>query len=180
MSRKKRKFESNLHPLDKYLGKMKLKDIKRECVIRGMVFDDVVSKSIPDLCNWLRANFYNASDHNLLNIFDDWQEAQVLAFDPNSVIHSTLRLGYIAERDEDGNTTKRKRAKVIVAKKKIKRERTGEGLFTGTKKAYTFQLQKEGLNKTEVVTMVIDKFPEASEKSISIWYNKSRKLNGKK
>lgn len=179
MSKKKRKFETNLHPATAYLDKMTLKDIKRECVVRGIAFYEVVSRDIPYLTNWFIDNFYNKTDHSLLDQFDDWQEAEVTkayeAKGETPYLHPALRLGYIAEKDGDGNVTKKKRAKVIIAKKKDKRERTKEGLFSGTKKAYTFQLQKDGKTKEETIALVKEQFPEASEKSISIWFNKSKK-----
>lgn len=182
MVRKKRKYESNIPDADKWMKDKKLKDIKRECVIRGLEFENVISLSIPNLMSWLRFHFDNPCKHELLDLFDDWQEAQVIEAlkskneDPNSYIHAALRLGYIAEKDDDGNTIKRKRVKVVFARKKQKRERTDEGLFAGTKKAYTYQLQKEGISKADTVKKVLAQFPEASTKSVGIWWNKSRKL----
>lgn len=186
MSRKKRKFESNIHPADKWMENMKFKDLKRECVVRGMPFEDAINLGIPEMASFLRKNFHEKTNHELLNKFDDWQEKKILEIceqkdiDPNTMIHPSLRLGYIAEKDDDGNVIKRKRVKVIVAKKKEKRERTDDGLFTGTKKAYTFKLQMEGHTKDMVIEKVKEKFPEASDKSISIWFNKSKKLHGGK
>lgn len=185
MGRKKRKFESNIHPADKWMERMKLKDLKRECVVRGMEFSNIITLSIPDMAGWFRKNYYNKTEHDLLDIFDDWQEKQIIESlekrgeDPKNLIHPSLRLGYIAEKDEKGNVTKRKRAKVIIAKKKEKRERTIDGLFAGTKKAYTFTLQMEGKTKAETIELVLKKFPDASEKSIGIWFNKSKKLHVK-
>ena len=181
MARKRRKFEMNAHPADGHLMKMKFKDLKRECVIRGMLFEDVIESTQPTLANFFRTHFYEDVQHDLLDEFDDWQEDEikkaVLAKggDPSDIIHPSLRLGFIAERDEDGNVTKRKRARTIVKKKKKRRERTAQGVFSGTKKALTFQLQKDGHDKKTVTKMVLGQFPDASEKSISIWFNKSKK-----
>lgn len=181
MSKKKRKFESRLTSADKWLQKLTLKDLKRECVVRGLDFEKVVDYTIPDLSNWFRGNYMVATNHDLLDAFDDWNEKQIIescvrkGIEYVDFIHPNLRLGYIAETDEEGVVTKKHRVKVLVAKKKKKRERTIEGLFSGTKKAYTFKLQKEGLTKTEVVAKVLELFPEASPKSVGIWFNKSRK-----
>ena len=181
MSKKKRKFESRLKDADKWLEKLTLKDLKRECVVRGLEFDKVVDMDIPDLSNWFRANFIVATNHDLLDMFDDWNEKQIIeacdkkGIDPKDFIHPSLRLGYIAETDEEGTVTKKHRVKVLVSKKKKKRERTVEGLFSGTKKAYTYKLQKDGLSKPEVVKKVLELFPDASPKSVGIWFNKSRK-----
>lgn len=171
----------NITVADKFIGNLRYRDMKKECVIRGMDFDKVIEGSIPGLTNWLRAHFNNTSQYELLDIFDDYQENLIKGFlkekgkNEDFLIHPSLRLGYIAEKDEDGNVIKRKRVKTIVKKKKHKRERTSQGIFSGTKKALTYQLQKEGLDKKEVVKKVLEEYPDASIKSIGIWFNKSRK-----
>ena len=183
MARKKRKFESNIPDADKFIGNLKYKDLKRECVIRGMGFDKVISGGIPQLTNWLRNHFIDTVMHDLLDAFDDYQESLVRGAveakgeNPDNVIHPALRLGYIAERNEEGVVTKRKRARTIIKKRKHKRERTEDGIFKGTKKALTFGLQQQGLTKELVITTVMEQFPDASPKSIGIWFNKSRKLH---
>lgn len=183
---KKRKFEQNIRDVDKYIGKLKYKDLKRECVIRGMPFDEVIGGDVPKLSVWLGRNFTNTIKYELLDVFDDYQEdlirksMEAKDMDPSELIHPSLRLGYIGERDDEGNIIKRKRVKTLVKKKRKKRERTENGIFKGTKKALTYQLQSNGMSKEEVIKEVIEKFPEASSKSIGIWYNKSKKLNNGK
>jgi len=183
MSRKKRKYEMNIPDADKFIGNLKYKDIKRECVIRGMEFDKVIEGTIPKLVNWLRNHFPDTIHFELLDAFDTYQEElirQVMESrgeDFTVLLHPTLRLGYIAENDAEGNIIKRKRVRTIVKRKKKKRERTNDGIFKGTKKAFTFELQQKGLSKEEVIKKVMTQFPDASEKSIGIWYNKSRKLH---
>ncbi len=169
------------HPADGHLTKMKFKDLKRECVVRGMLFEDVIGYSQPQLAGYFREHFFDDVQHNLLDEFDDWQEDEIRkavnagGVDPEDIIHSSLRLVFIAEWDEDGNVTKRKRVRTIIKKKKKRRERTKQGIFSGTKKALTYQLQKEGHDKKTVTKMVLEQYPDASEKSISIWFNKSKK-----
>lgn len=181
---RKRKFEKQMTTADKYIKGLKFKDLKRECVVRGMPFNDVISGGIPKLTGWLWKNFNENIQHQKLDEFDDWQEQQIKDLLESrgeindSLFHPSLRLGYIAEKDEEGNTLKRKRVKTIVGKKRNKRERTTNNLFKGTKKAYTFELQQSGLSKEKVVELVKERFPEAIEKSIHIWYNKSRKTTG--
>jgi len=183
MARKKRKYESNIADSDKYVGNLKYKDLKRECVIRGMEFDKVIKGGIPQLSNWLRNHFIDTIIPELLDAFDDYQEnlireaLEAKGEDPNDIIHPALRLGFIAERDEDGKVTKRKRARMIVKRKKKRRERTDDGIFQGTKKALTFELQQQRLDKAQVIIKVMEQFPDASEKSIGIWFNKSKKLH---
>ena len=178
---KKRKFEQNLHPADQYISRMTLRDLKRECVIRGLPFKSILYFNVPELTNWFRSNFHLPTDHKKLDDYDEWLDNEIKRHNPgtheniDSYFHPQLRLGYIAEKDSEGNVTKRKKARTIVKKKKKKRLRTSEGIFTGTKKAYTYELQKLGKDKITTTKMVMEKFPDASEKSISIWYNKSKK-----
>ena len=176
----------NLHPADGYFSKMKYKDLKRECVVRGMPFEEVLNSDTVKLYHYFKDHFYDVVVHSLLDKFDDWQEQQIKEAmekkgEPQKVIgmmtHPSLRLGYIAEKDEEGNTIKKKRAKMIVRKIKKKRERTSDNIFKGTKKAYAFDLQQMGKTKSEVIKLVMEKFPDASEKSISVWFNKSKKLH---
>jgi len=180
---RKRKFEQDLPAADRYIGNLKYKDLKRECVIRGMPFDDAIEADIPVLSAWLRNNFYEPQLHTLLDSYDDYVEDLITAaveykgLDPGDIIHPSLRLGYIAERDAEGNVTKRKRVRTIIKKKKKKRERTDDGIFQGTKKALTYMLQQEGKTKAEAIEIVLAQFTEASEKSIGIWFNKSKKLH---
>jgi len=183
MARKKRKFERDIPDADKFIGQLKYRDMKRECIIRGMDYDKVLSGTIPKLTNWLRNHFHDELQHTLLNEFDLYQEDLIRVAmlakgqNPDDVIHSALRLGYIAEVDDEGNVIKRKRVRTLIRKKKKRRERTGDGIFQGTKKALTYSLQQEGKDKKEVIAMVMEQFPDASEKSIGIWFNKSRKLH---
>lgn len=184
MGRKRRKYENNIPDADKFIQKLKYRDLKRECVIRGMEFDKVISGDIPKLTNWLRNHFKDTVHHELLDAFDDYQDGLVKESveskgqDPSILLHPSLRLGYIAERDEEGNVTKRKRVRTLMKKKKKRRERTDDGIFKGTKKAMTFELQQQGKSKSEVIGIIKEQFPDASEKSIGIWFNKSRKLHG--
>lgn len=183
MARRKRKFEQNIPDADKYINNLRYRDMKRECIIRGMEYDKVLDGTVPKLTNWLRNHFHDELKHDLLNGFDEYQEKlireamEAKGQNPDDVIHPSLRLGYVAETDADGNVIKRKRVRTLVKKKKKKRERTEDGIFQGTKKAMTYSLQQEGLEKAEVITMVMEAFPDASEKSIGIWFNKSRKLH---
>lgn len=183
MSRKRRQYEMNLHPADGHFRNMKYKDLKRECVIRGMPFEQVVSSDVNKLYTYFREHYYDNVKHALLDDFDDWQEAKIRETleskgeDSDVYIHPSLRLGYVAEKDEEGNVIKKKRAKLLHKKIKRKRERTPDNIFKGTKKAYTFELQQKGHSKADVIKMVMEQFPDASDKSISIWYNKSKKLH---
>ena len=83
-----------------------------------------------------------------------------------------IRLGFIGEVDPDtGETISFKRPRKI-KKDKVRRERNEANLLTGTKKSLTFECFKNGISIEDTVEKVTDKFPEAVEKSIRIWYKK--------
>lgn len=161
------------------LENMNIKDLKRNCIVRGMPFEMVVQSGIPDLESWFIRNGAAPIDHELLDQFDNWVEEYLQkerGIDPNgpngALLSPMLRLGFFGE-DEDGNV-KVKRIKGIKKKKK-KRKKTEDGIFAGTKKALTFECVKRGLSKEETIKKVTKEFPEAKDKSIGIWYNSARK-----
>ena len=68
MSRKRRKYETNLHPADGHFDNMKYKDLKRECVVRGMSFDDVLNSDTVRLYHYFKDNYYVPIVYSLLEI----------------------------------------------------------------------------------------------------------------
>lgn len=175
-SRKIHHYES---PEEKELAGLKLPDLKRQCIMRGYPFSALGESSVLDLQSFFIHNYYKEKDVSLLDKYDDYIEDMVKARNwDRSLIHPDLRLGRIAEKDEDGNITKRKRLGIRIKKKK--RKRTSDGLFAGTKKAYTYELVKAKKTKEEIIKLVIEKFPDAKEKSIVIWANRAkREFDGK-
>jgi len=157
------------------LQKLTLPNLKRHCIVRGMLFEDVGNKSILQLQSWLIHHFDMDIHPEKLDEYDDWADALLKSRNVDETfLNAAFRLGHVAERDEEGNVTKVKQVRGIKKKKK-RRERTQEGIFSGTKKAYTVELQKQGLSKADVTEMVKAKFPDAKDKSISIWFNKAKK-----
>jgi hypothetical protein len=150
------------------------KDLKKECIQRGMPFIDVLSGDFPRLTHWLLNNLHKTFNSDLLDEFDDFQEKILKENGKTELIHNSLRLGYLGERDDAEPVVKKDK---VIKEKKAPREKTEGGLFKGTKKAYTFDLQIKGKKLEEVLIKVKRKFPDAVDKSIKIWFNKSRKLN---
>lgn len=172
-----------LHPADKEITNMRYRDLKRACIVRGMGFQELLEGDFTVLRGFFKENYYNKINPKLLDDFDDYQEAEIIKHKEKKgvpvedwVTAPELRLGFIGERGENGEVITTKRVKGITKKKKVKRERTVGNVFAGTKKALTFELQQKGLEKAEVIKKVIEAFPDASEKSISIWFNKSKKI----
>jgi hypothetical protein len=173
------KFNSNLRDV----WDMNNKDIQRNCIIRGMPFDEHVKSSTPYKVNWLMANFHHPTEPTLLDQYDDWMETEIKTSIKNRngsrkdweiLVKPEFRLGYFGEKDDDGTVISTKRVPGI-KKPKLKRVKTEDGIFQGTKKAFVFSLQKEGFSKKGVLKRVMAQFPEASEKSVGIWFNQAKK-----
>jgi len=176
---KKRKFESNLAPGMGEVQNMTFKDLRRTCVVRGMPFENVLNGTFPELNKWFLYNYHKPIDNTLLDKYDDYVDKLINAKpteDNDYLTHPSLRLGYVGEKDEEGNIVKTKRIKGMPKrKKKVKREKTSQGIFKGTKKALTFDLALRGISKEKTLKEVLKAFPDAKEKSIGIWYNKALK-----
>lgn len=171
---KRRKFLDNLTSAEKELANFRLPDLKRQIIMRGYPFAAIGETGVLEMQQYFLANYHKPKDPDLLEKYDDWFDdyCKTKGLDP-CYAHPALRLSSIAERDEDGKVIKYKR--IGIKKKKKKRERTNDGLFTGTKKAYTYELVKEGNDKADIVEMVLEKYPEAKEKSIIIWINRAKR-----
>jgi hypothetical protein len=172
-----------MHPSTARAMKMKFKELKREVVARGMPFPAAVAADFPAMMDYFRKSYYETADYSLLDKYDEYQEAEIKRHKEAKgekfeswITAPGLRLGFVGATDEDGNT-KRKRIKGL-KKKKIKRDRTSDGIFGGTKKALTYNLQQSKFTKEQTIKLVKEKFPDAQDKSISIWYNKAKKLHG--
>jgi len=159
---------------------MTYKDLKKMVVVRGLSFEEVVNGDFCRLQSWLHKNYDNKIDTSLLDEYDDWLDNNLRDLGKHELIHPSLRLGYIGEREDDeGNKViKTKKAKVET-KPKEKKEKTAEGIFSGTKKALTYSCQKEGKTIEKTIEIVMKQFPDASDKSIKIWYKKCKRENAK-
>lgn len=180
--------EARLSPGEKALSNMKLMDLRRACVARGMDFASVVEASIPGLSSWFLQNYDRGQNLLLLNEFDDWREMELKSLkdkagepkykNGDAVFHSALRLGFIGSKDEDGNTTSKlkPRLKGLKKKKKETKERIeGTKVFKGTKKALTYELTFKGEPFNKIWELVSAQFDEAQEKSVKIWYKRALK-----
>lgn len=162
-----------------YVEKLNLPALKRECIVRGIPFDKVCS-SIPQLQTWFLHNYDNPIKLDKLNEYDQW--STLLLKDrgvDESMLAPEFRLGSFILKNAEGGTYKSKGSRSRIPKMREKKQRTEDSLFVGTKKALTFELQKKGLTKAEVIEKVQAKFPDAKAKSVGIWYNKCKRLHSK-
>lgn len=156
---------------------LKYRDLKRRAVILGMPFPDACSAGVFDLINYIN-NSENKPNKHLLNEYDEWMDKNLenLGYDKKDPIRSAgLRLGFLGE-DQDGNkVTKRVPGIKKPKSKKAPRERDSFNLLKGTKKSYTYYLASLGRSLDRTIHLVKRKFPEANDKSISLWYRAAAK-----
>lgn len=155
------------------------RDMKRMCIVRGMDFEELLRGDFTRLHSWLHKNWGNKINEELLTKFDDWMDEELLKGGNADLIHPNLRLGYISDGREDENEGSNKIKKKEKTEPKVKKEKTEDGIFSGTKKALTYSLQKAGESLEDTITKVIEKFPDASDKSIKIWFKKCKRENEK-
>ena len=157
---------------------MTYKDLKRKAIALGMPFPDATGCGIFGLLSYID-NSTNRPDKSLIDKYDEWVEEQfnstgIPADDP--IRSSRLRLGFLGEEDGDG---KRKLKRVPGMKKpkekKAPREKDEFNLVKGTKKSYTWSLVQKGYELERVIRRVKKKFPDANDKSISLWYRAAKR-----
>jgi hypothetical protein len=165
------------------LSNMKHRDLQRACIVRGMPSQDMVESDHHKLVSWFIENYDNTQSEELLINHDGWVEEQLIArgYKKGDVLLSpALRFSYV------GNIEEIEKPKIIKPhneKEKPPNERkekstvdASTGIRTGTKKALTYQLTISGLSIGEVIKGVKNKFPEAEDKSIKIWFKRATNL----
>lgn len=175
---------SDMSRADYELTRMTYTDLKRACLARGMDFEKASDGSIPRLARWFTDNYELPQWLNHLDEYDEWLEKVLLERGykkGDAVFHNDLKMSLLKNTDEEGNVTTAKPRlgnKGIAKKEKKKRERVeGTKIFKGTKKALTYECQKNKLTLPDTIKKVIKQFPDANEKSITIWFKRSK--NGK-
>lgn len=161
------------------------KDLKRKAIALGMPFPDVAKGYVGSLLTYINKTD-NYPNPNLIDEYDKWIDNQLAlaGYDKDDVLRSSrLRLGFLGD-DEDGAKSRIRKVSGIKRPKKEKkptRERDKFSLYKGTKKSYTFELTEKGLSLDRITRRVLKKFPDAKEKSISLWHRaclRAMKNNG--
>lgn len=162
-----------LDAADRALTDMTYKTLQKECIIRGIEFEKVSASDHGLLASFFVKNFTEPKDDLLLNAYDTYIEKRLKSNGADSAFfHPQLRYAFLSEEKEITPTIKPE----TVKGPKVKKERTEQGIYKGTKKALTYQLAEEGKTKAEAMELILETFPEASPKSIGIWFNKALKM----
>jgi len=150
------------------------KELKKQCILRGIEFEEATSSSFPHLSSWLLAHRFDDENKDSLYKYDLWIEKQLHEQGKDYLIHNSLRLSFINDGSAEPKPEETKDIKKP-KKKRVKRTKNKQGLFSGTKKAYTFELTLAEKPFKTILRRVLKRFPDAREKSVKIWYNKAKK-----
>lgn len=161
----------------RYVESLSLPNLKRECIIRGLPFQDVGNMSVLNLQSWFIKFFALPQEPALLEAYDIWVEKVLKERGCDAtMLSSTFRLSAVGERNAEGDIIKKKRVRSMIPRVKKKKERTAEGLFKGTKKSMTYDLARDpAMNRVDAIKIIKEKYPDAKEKSLGIWFNRARK-----
>lgn len=166
------------------ISNMTYRDMKRRAICLGMPFPEACNADFGMLHSYI-IKTENKPDKSLIDKYDDWvdnilKERGYSEDDP--LRNYQLRLGYLGEdKASEQRTFKKKDGRSLNKLPKPKREKDSSGLWTGTKKSYTYELCKKGHSLERVKRRVLKAFPDANLKSVQQWYrNAKRELeNGK-
>lgn len=166
------------------LGRLTHRELQKECVSRGMPFDEVIGKSHFHLVSFFHRNFENSQNPNLIVEFDSFIEGKLMerGYKKGDIMLSpSLRFGYTKgienlDKIKDPEKVKVSEPKVIKPKAEVD-EKTG--VRKGTKKSLTYDLTLTGISIDKIIKKVKEKFPEAEEKSIKIWHKRCLKSQTK-
>ena len=167
---------------------MRYADIKAACIMLGMDFEDVANA---DFC---RLNSYFAENRTKTNPvkarldqYDEWVSGILISkgYKPDNPLVKYKQFSTPTEDEESEGNIKRVLLKKAGVKpeKRAKKEKTEFGIYAGTKKDYVFKKAKIYSEKgftiekalKRVIRKTMDKYPDAKEKSIKIWFRKVSK-----
>jgi len=174
-----KKRKSYYDPREKLLASLNVKNLKRACIVRGIPFRDITILDFLQMQSWIFKNFDNPTDPTLLEEFDVWYEAELLAEGLiEEKLHVDLKFGYYSY-DNDGNRKDKKRNPLIVGNNKSDKEKAQFKPKRGSRKELAFSLFSQGLKTAEVIEGVWEVYPDVAEGSIKVWgsaYRKRQKL----
>lgn len=167
-----RKFR-NATMADNYLKKLRLKDLKRECIARGMPFEEVSKGYIPQLQSFFIKNFNEDIKKERIHDYDMWLNNYLISHGKEPV-HPMLQLGSTLEIDQEtGEQILRTKKMKGFVKERKKVEKNDFGVRVGTAKAYVGYCVQRGLALDATLKRVQARFEKGTnEKSIKIWYKR--------
>jgi hypothetical protein len=169
-------IDSELDPINKWMSQLKLKDLKRACIMRGLSFRMVGEYDVHQLQSWLYRNHSTRQDPRLLEKFDIWRDKTLMeegAID--EPIHIDLKLGFYKTDKDGGEKRERRNVNLLGVTKSLEEQ----AIFVprkGSKKTLAYDLIREGKSTQEIIKIVMDTYPDVSEGSIKVWCSQARKI----
>ena len=149
------------------LNNMKMKDLKRACIIRGINFFYLMELDAMGMQDWLMHHWEDEITKSRIHTFDTWVEEHLELF------------GYVKEGEFPDHL---KLAQVRVKKDYLPesmRESPDEILHykpkKGTPKEKVFKFAQMGYSSKEIIASMQISDPDVSTGSIKVWASKARK-----
>jgi len=174
MGKKKKNIGSG-DPVRDWVETLRLPDLKRAAIMKGISFRLIGESSVLDLQSWVYRHYHNRDDFSRLEEYDDWLETTLMeegAID--GPIHLDLKLSFYAS-DSEGNTKHSRRDPNLLGVTKSKAEQAHYRPRKGAKKTLVFELIDEGYSTSDIIEEMIERFPDVSVGSIKVWCSKARK-----
>jgi hypothetical protein len=161
--------------VSQYMSNLKLKDLKRACILRGIPFVRVGRYDVNGLQSWLFKNFENKVDPNRLAEFDVFRDQELMSIGAiDDPVPHELRMAFTGE-DGEGNPITRKRDTHLLGIKKTDEEVAYFKPRRGSKKSLVFELIRQGKETKEIIKEVQDQYPDAKIGSIKNWCSQARR-----
>ena len=171
---------------------MKYQDIKAACIMLGMDFEDVANADFFKLNSFYAANKFKSKPvEDRLHSYEDWVQNILIKRGHKQDSPLVKYREFSAKTDEEvgGESyeakSKRSIAKKAGAKKEPpkKKDKNEFGIYSGTKKDYVYKKTKKYFEEgnpndkalRRVIRKTIERFDDAKEKSIRIWFRKAWK-----
>lgn len=189
----KLKFNTGDARRDRILGaiaEMKYKDLQGEVIQRDMPFDEVVEGTFPSLSTWLILHWDTPKNKDLLKGFDKWVDKQLKAkgYKKSNPVRQYKKFD-TEYNSQDPKLLPPPKPKEIKPPKEKKKKSQQFGIFEGTKKDYTYKLADKVYTqffpkykdtrillkkfREQLCIKVRKKFPEANDKSVTIWMKRA-------
>ncbi len=153
-------------------------ELKKQCIKRGLPFEDVVNMTHPDLNLWLRKNFSKPIQKDKLYEFDQWLSDILKERDNENHAFLCHPLLQMAQIEEESKPKLKKVKKKKEKKPRQKRVKDENGRVKGTKKALVFDAVRKGRSEDFIRKRLKKKFGEFNENSLKLWISKAKRQYG--
>jgi len=175
MGKRKSRKRSSGNPVLDWIETLKLKDLKRVALMKGLSFRLLGEFSIFELQSWVYKHYETPDDISKLEKYDEWlQKTLTEEGYIDKPIHIDLKLAFYPE-DDEGNTKKARRDPNIFGVTKSTTEKAYFKPRKGAMKSLVFDLIAKGKKTKDIIKIMDAQFPAASVGSVKVWCSQARK-----